>query len=200
MTLLGESNDAPAPARWRSLSRRPAVVVALLVLLAGCGAGQKPQASVQYAGSGGATGEVGQILLRDAQIQFRGTVEGGAVYQPGQDASLRLTIINDGDRTDRLVGVSSPVATAVTVVGDTVLPPGGVLTAGMDGPIAAKELANEEPIEVVLTGLREEIRAGINYPVVFAFERAGELREALPVENPSRRCVRTSEGTICTPP
>ncbi|WP_214364401.1 copper chaperone PCu(A)C [Pseudonocardia sp. H11422] len=181
------------------MSRLPALVLALLVVLTGCGAGQKARSSVQYAGSGGAEGEVGRILLRDAQIQFPGSVEGDAVYLPGQDAALRLTIINEGERADRLVRVSSPVATGATVVGETALPPGRAVTAGMDGPIADLELANEAQIEVVLTGLREEIRAGINYPVVFTFERAGELREALPVENPSQWCARTATGTVCAP-
>jgi hypothetical protein len=39
--------------------------------------------------------------------------------------------------------------------------------------------------QVVLTGLREDVRAGLTYPLVLVFERAGEIRLQIPVANPS---------------
>jgi hypothetical protein len=37
---------------------------------------------------------------------------------------------------------------------------------------------------VALTGLREPIRSGLTYPVVFGFERAGDLLLEVPVDTP----------------
>jgi copper(I)-binding protein len=37
---------------------------------------------------------------------------------------------------------------------------------------------------IVLTGLREDVRPGLTYPLVLTFERAGELRFDVPVANP----------------
>lgn len=39
--------------------------------------------------------------------------------------------------------------------------------------------------QIVLTGLREDIRAGLTYPLVLTFERAGEIRLDIPVGNSS---------------
>ena len=40
--------------------------------------------------------------------------------------------------------------------------------------------------QIVLTGLTEDIRAGLTYPVVLNFERAGQIRLAVPVGYPER--------------
>ncbi|GAA5122192.1 copper chaperone PCu(A)C [Pseudonocardia adelaidensis] len=37
---------------------------------------------------------------------------------------------------------------------------------------------------IVLTGLREDVQAGLTYPLVLTFERAGEVRFDVPVANP----------------
>lgn len=39
--------------------------------------------------------------------------------------------------------------------------------------------------QVVLTGLREDVRSGLTYPVVLTFERAGQLTLQVPVGTPS---------------
>jgi copper(I)-binding protein len=39
--------------------------------------------------------------------------------------------------------------------------------------------------QVVLTGLREDVRAGLTYPIVLTFERAGQISLQVPVGNPS---------------
>jgi copper(I)-binding protein len=51
-------------------------------------------------------------------------------------------------------------------------------------PTAAAEPGGERQASIVLTGLREEIQAGINYPLVLTFERAGELHIEVPVASP----------------
>jgi hypothetical protein len=62
--------------------------------------------------------------------------------------------------------------------------PGPVLTAGYEDPVASIAKPDTKTIDAALVGLTEPVRAGLTYPVVFAFERAGELRLEVPVENP----------------
>ncbi|MGH3614777.1 MAG: hypothetical protein ACRDRK_19735 [Pseudonocardia sp.] len=42
----------------------------------------------------------------------------------------------------------------------------------------------ERTAQIVLTGLRDDIRAGLTYELVLVFERAGEIRFDIPVGNP----------------
>lgn len=47
---------------------------------------------------------------------------------------------------------------------------------------------------IVLTGLREDVRAGLTYPLVLTFERAGEIRLDVPVGNPAEPREVEKEG------
>lgn len=170
------------------------VVVGTLILvlgLAGCGAGQQAQTSNQVTATGGAEGRAGSILVRNAQFTFDGPIAGDTVYQPGDDAPLQVTIINDNTATvddglapDRLVEVSSPIATSGQIVGDAQIPDGQVLTAGYDEPASSFTPPGSTAVDITLVGLTAPVRSGLSYPVVFTFERAGELRIEVPVENP----------------
>lgn len=162
-------------------------VLVLLAALPACGAGQEAQTANQVTASGGAAGRVGSILVRDAHLVWNGPVQGDTVYEVGADAPIQLTIINtvdDGMAADRLVAVRSPVATSGRITGDARIPDGQVLTAGYAKPAAAGTVPPEGTVDILLTGLTSPIRAGLTYPVVFTFERAGDLRLELPVENP----------------
>lgn len=166
---------------------------ALAVVLGGCGAGQVAQTAEQVGTSGGAAGQVGALLVRDAQFTYDGPIPGDAVYQPGDDAVLQVTIVNEGRDADRLIGVRSPVATSSRIVGEARVPGGQTLTAGYDQPLAQVTLPYAEAIDIVLLGLTEPIRAGLSYPVVFVFERAGEVQVGVPVENPEQLPPRARE-------
>src|SRR4051812_883357 len=72
-----------------------AVAAALSVALTGCGAGQQAQTSNQVPASGGAAGSVDTIQVRDAHFMWNGPVPAGSVYQPGEDAPLQVTIVNN---------------------------------------------------------------------------------------------------------
>jgi periplasmic copper chaperone A len=182
------------PARPRTAAALTGAALVIVLALAGCGAGQLSQTAQQTTATGGANGQVGDIAVRDAQLRYDRPVPGGEVYAAGQDAPLQLTIVNEGATQDRLVAVTSPFATAVVILGETRIPGGQVLTAGFAGdPIAAVTLPKATPIEIVLTGLRAPVRAGLTYPVVFTFERAGTLTLPLPVENPEILPPRASE-------
>lgn len=172
-----------------------AVAAAGVVLLGGCGAGQLSQA----ASSGGVSVDIGTIQLRDAVITYNGPVPGDTVYDVGQDAPLQVTIVNnetgavDEPPVDRLLAVSSPIATSGRIVGDTTITGGQVLVAGYDEPISSITLPDSTAIEIVLIGLTEPIRAGLNYPVEFTFEHAGTVRLQLPVEYADIPAPRASD-------
>lgn len=166
------------------------IVLASVAALVGCGAG-----NVQTTATGGVGGRVGDIVVRDAAFTFDGLIAGDTVYQPGDDAVLQLTIVNEGDRADRLVGVTSPIARSATITGDARIARHQVLTAGYQEPLASTTLPGADVVQIMLIGLRSPVRAGFSYPVVFAFEQAGELHLELPVENPG-----TSRSPAHQPP
>jgi copper(I)-binding protein len=117
-------------------SRRLVVTTALALGLglaaAGCGAGQITQTDTQVAAVNGASGSVGAIAVRDAQLAFpTGTDK---YYPAGSDVPLVVTITNRGDLgDDKLVSVTSDAASgAAQITGDPSLPAGHALQAGLD--------------------------------------------------------------------
>lgn len=166
----------------RATVRGTAMAVAAAVTLGGCGAGQVAQTANQVTTSGGALGSAGPMLVRDAQITWTDPVPEGSVYEPGEDAPLQVTIVNTGRDGDRLVAVSSPVATSGEITGDAAVPGEQVLVAGYDDPVSSIAVPGATAIDITLVGITDPVRAGLTYPVVFTFERAGDLRVELPVE------------------
>lgn len=164
-----------------------AVVAALLV--AGCGAGQVTGTSTQRSSAGGANAGAGDVLVRDAEIKFGGGVPGAVVYPAGATAPLQMRIVNQGAVADKLLSASSPAASSVQVSGHTDLPPGDVIVVnGGSAP-----LVGDWPVQMSLTGLQQEVRAGLTYDVVLVFERAGQIRLSLPVDNPTTPREKAAE-------
>ena len=62
-------------------------------------------------------------------------------------------------------------------------PPPSSATAAAQ-PAAVPEAGEEGTAQVVLTGLKEDIRAGLTYPLVLNFEKAGQITMAVPVGYP----------------
>ncbi|HEX3787669.1 MAG TPA: hypothetical protein VHW44_07405 [Pseudonocardiaceae bacterium] len=124
----------------RSRSRRLAALaptflgLGLVAVLTGCGAGQITQTDTQQASVNGASGTVGAMAIRDAELAYPDNAQG--VYTPGQSVSLVVTIVNTGVSDDTLTGVSTPAAAGVTVDGSatgTKLIPGGfAVSSGHD--------------------------------------------------------------------
>lgn len=179
--------------RRSGLARRPRRAVfpfvlipftALGLALTGCGAGAITQTASQASAVDGSSGQADSILIRDASIAFVSNGASGAVYQSGQAAPLNMTMVNTGDTTDRLVSVSSPVATSGQIVGDATLPAGSSIQVSNNAGGNSQALALRT-IAIKLVGLTQPIRAGLTYPVVFRFGRAGELTVQLPVGYPT---------------
>lgn len=188
----------PAAPRTYTALLAGALVGALA--LTGCGAGQiAGTAEQQAAVRGGNSSAMGPIAVRDAVIAFGEQVEGGAIYSVGSAAPLSLTIVNEGTEADTLVSASSPWASSVEISGVTEIPAGRAIvvqgeapepapTTGVPGsrapsaaPTSTPAAEAESGTQIVLTGLLDDIRAGISYDVTLVFERAGEVVVPVPV-------------------
>jgi copper(I)-binding protein len=71
-----------------------------------------------------------------------------------------------------------PGATATPTASPTASPRPGSTPAAIGAP------GEDRVAQMVLVGLREDIRAGLTYPIVLVFERAGEIRFNIPVGRP----------------
>lgn len=119
----------------------------------------------------------GQVLLVDGEPTAPPTAVPGATAVPGttgqpatpQPATPTATLPRTTPPSAALPPATLPTTAAVPTPAPTGAPT-GTATAGAP---------NEAT--VVLTGLREDIRAGLTYEVVLTFERAGEIRLSVPV-------------------
>jgi hypothetical protein len=166
------------------------------LVLTGCSAGQITGTSTQVGNSGGGDVSSGAITVGNARLEVE-TVEGRGAFPVGGSAPLSMRITNTGAEADRLVSASSPVTSSVEVSGARDIPGGHVLVVESRpvGPAAeptgepeatptpepAPATGGERVAQIVLTGLREELRTGLTYDVVLTFVRAGEIRVPVPV-------------------
>lgn len=97
-----------------------ALAAGLGLVAAGCSAGQITQTDTQVAAVNGASGDVGLISVRDAQLLF--PAEHG-LYEEGEDAPIALLIANNGGEVDKLLSVTSDSSGPAEVTGDTELEP-----------------------------------------------------------------------------
>jgi copper(I)-binding protein len=76
---------------------------------------------------------------------------------------------------------AAPTAAPATAPPTSAPPAGAEPTA-----VAVPPAAEGEPGvgNIVLTGLREDVQAGLTYPLILTFERAGEVRFDVPVASP----------------
>lgn len=181
-----------APASRRTAIRLAAVAVGVgvAVALAGCGTGQVSQTAQQQSVVNGASADVGDIAIRDAQLS--GPRNAGYYYSYGSDAPLVLSIINSGSQDDRLVSVTSSLAKRVKVTGDTQVPGdsslrigAGLLSGESTAPSASPSPAPGSA-NITLVGLQvEKLRPGKEVPVTFTFANAGEVTMNLPIATPA---------------
>lgn len=217
-------------------------VVAGLLLLTGCSAGQLTATSTQRGSAGGANADAGDILVREAEIEFGDAAHGAVVYPAGSTAPLRMRIVNQGAVADRLVSATSRAASVVHLSGAVEVPAGQVLVVGdsphtapgdspgdsphttpatpgdsphatpatpgdsphaapSDSPDAIPATPGDSPsaapgvrtAQIALTGLHEDVRAGLTYELVLVFERAGPVLLNVPVDNPTTPREASSE-------
>jgi periplasmic copper chaperone A len=177
------------------LTRTPLSVAALVaaccaavLALAGCGAGQVAQTGSQVSAIDGASGDVGDIALRDVLIPYPPGDAGG--YPAGSRVPLQLTIVNQGTAADVLISVRTPAARQVLIGQEKVTIPAGMSlistgkittdatatpTARPVSPLVAGELS------IVLADTTRAIRAGLTTDITFVFQNAGSVTIPVPV-------------------
>ncbi|PXY31121.1 hypothetical protein BAY60_01530 [Prauserella muralis] len=149
------------------------------LFLTGCGAGQITQTDTQAAAINGANAQSGNIAIRDAELAYpEGTQP--AAYVQGANAEVMLSIVNQGGTNDQLVSVSSPAASGVSVTGDRAVPADSTLVVGP----AAPGLDNRLHAEIVLEGLKRQVRPGQTVDATFTFRDAGPVEVELPISAP----------------
>jgi periplasmic copper chaperone A len=149
--------------------------------LMGCAAGQITQTDRQIAAVDGSYGNVGNaIALRNVFIPYPPTQDG--TYPPGATVPVVLTIINQGSSPDELVGVTSPAAGQVIVLGSTQISPGTTVisTTGSAGPTSPLVVGE---LRVLLT-TSKPLHAGLNTPLTFQFRNAGKITLPVPMAPP----------------
>jgi copper(I)-binding protein len=147
------------------------------VALSACSAGQVTQTATQERDKVGAMGQVGDLTLRAVQLE---SPRGGS-YDRGDDAELRMVIVNSGVEPDALVGISGEgfaeveFDTGSTASNDEIVIPGdSSVVIGGDGA------------SVRLIDLDEDLSTGEHLQLTFEFENAGEVTLPVTVATPQK--------------
>jgi copper(I)-binding protein len=174
------------------------------VALSACSAGQVTQTASQDRDKTGAMAQVGDLTVRTAELE---PPRGGS-YEAGDDAELRLAIVNGGQETDTLVAVdgegfgdaemeNSGTATTAGTAAPTTAAPSATAAGGTTTrtPAAAGSGEIEIPGDstvfvdgdgatITLTDLDEPLTVGQYLELTLTFENAGELTLRVTVANP----------------
>jgi copper(I)-binding protein len=157
------------------------VLLLFPIALSACSSGQVTQTVTQNRDKTGAMAEVKGITLRAVTLEYP---RGGA-YEAGDDAELRMAIVNDGTETDTLTSVEGDGFSSAEIIGARAE---GATSAPDQIEIPAGEsvFVGEDDVKVNLIGLSEGITTGQTLPVVLTFEKAGDITVDVPVANPER--------------
>lgn len=162
---------------WVTVAARVLACCAAALVLLGCAAGQIAQTSHDFSAVDGASGNVGNtIALRDVLIPY--PLGQAGTYPAGSTVPVSLSIINQGDTPDELIGVDSPAASQVLVEGTTQIPPGTVVIS-TTGPAPASPLIIGELRVVLITN--QALHAGLDTPLTFQFRHAGKVTLTVPL-------------------
>ncbi len=149
------------------------------VALSACSSGQVTQTATQDRDKTGGAAKVGGITLRAITLEYP---RGGA-YEAGDDAELRLAIVNDGTESDTLTGVEgdgfeSAEITGARAEGETSAP------TEIEIPAGDAVYAGEDRVKIELIGLDEDLTTGQALQLTLTFENAGDITVDAPVANP----------------
>ncbi|MGY1615133.1 copper chaperone PCu(A)C [Geodermatophilus sp. SYSU D00691] len=170
---------------------RAATVGVLLVsplALSACSAGQVNQTSSQLRDKVGPSAQIGEIELRAVELAH----PNAGSYSPGDDAELRMAIVNDGDQEDTLTEISGTSFSRIRLTGSASgtgapAPDGGTTTGAGDGitiPADSVVYLGENSETVTLVDLGEELLPSQTVELTFTFQEAGEVTLDVPVAAP----------------
>ncbi|MFB7091445.1 copper chaperone PCu(A)C [Streptomyces sp. NPDC056296] len=146
-------------------SAAAAVLAATALALSGCGGDDSFELQDWHAP--GQNASVGDVLIRYAHV----AEPKGEPWQPGDDVPAYVWLMNQGDKTDRLVSASSPNAESVNIVNAD----GKPLPNGVELP--PNKLQQLEPTNnhLLLRDVREVVRGGDFMKITLNFEKAGSV-------------------------
>ena len=170
------------------------------VALSACSAGQVTQTATQERDKVGAMAQLGDITVR--AVEFQSPSEGS--YEAGDDAELRLAVVNSGEEADTLVSVdgegfgdveiessdsgSAAGATAGATTGAASTPSAG--SGEIEIPADTTVFVDGDAATITLTDLDEPLTVGQYLELTLTFENAGEVTLPVTVANPDDEVER----------
>lgn len=152
-------------------ARVVAAVLAPVLALGACDAGQEAETAQQTPDVAGVDGTVGSVSLDDVFL------EAGSTVQAGGSVPLRGALTNDAEQADRLVGVSTPAAGSVQLLDES----GAPSTDGIELPAGGQVDATAGAARMQLEDLTEPVGPTDTVRVTFTFATAGEVELDVPV-------------------
>lgn len=153
------------------------------VVLGACSAGQVTQTESQNRDKTGGQGQVGDITVRAAQLAS----PRAATYDAGDDAELRIALVNGGTEDDTLVGIDGEG------FADAEIEVGGAATGSageVEIPAGSTVFLGEDDATVTLTDLEERLTTGQYLDLQLTFQNAGEITIPVTVANPDESLSR----------
>jgi copper(I)-binding protein len=151
--------------------------------LSACSAGQVTQTATQERDKVGASARLDGITLRAVTLEH----PGGGMYDAGDDAAVRMAIVNTGSESDTLVSIEGEGFADAEITGARPEPSDGGSRgrpSEIEIPAGQTVYVGEDDIEVTLNDLGEELGTGQQLELVLTFENAGEVTVMAPVGNP----------------
>jgi copper(I)-binding protein len=149
--------------------------------LSACSAGQVTQTATQDRDKVGASARLDGITLRAVTLEH----PGGGTYDAGDDAAVRMAIVNTGSESDTLVSVEGEGFAEAEITGARPEDGGsGGRPSEIEIPAGQTVYVGEDDLEVTLNDLDEELGTGQRVELVLTFENAGEVTVTAPVANP----------------
>ncbi|MDX6273212.1 MAG: periplasmic copper chaperone [Frankiales bacterium] len=175
------------PAPNRASIGLAAVLLLTAPVLGACGAGRDSVTERERSAVDGAQVDAGDLQLRNVHLTHPSA---GTEWAVGSDVPVVMYVVNRG-AADRLLSVSAPgFATSVTMTPSAIdIGQGGLLRTGAPAaqPTASTAGPGSGPgsgsgtVSVVLSKLTKKLLPGQTVPVVFTFQRAGQVTLAVPV-------------------
>ena len=153
--------------RPRALAAGAVPAVAAVLLLTGCGAGQRAQVYQERTVADATNDSVGTIAVRNLAVE---APEQGLVLRQGTDAPMIVTLVNEGAEDDVLLSATTPAAASVRVVGPTSSVP------------VPRLQTSSGAYSLVLTGLTRDLPAGTYIQLTMNFQRNGTKTMLVPVQ------------------
>jgi copper(I)-binding protein len=155
-------------------TRRLAPVLALCLPLAltACGSGRSPHTYQERPTVDAAQASVGDLQLRNVTIAA--PEPGETELAVGGEATATMAVVNTGEGSDRLTGVSTADATSVDI-----LDADGQVVPKVD--VAGLGALGSTDFSLALRGLTRAIRPGEHVEMTFTFVRGGRKTVLVPV-------------------